>query len=95
MKRNAIVVGYHQNGFSANSTNSYLLQVRLPNIIQDEPVIHVYFHQFGTPLEMVNNDIHFAYLGPISASIYDYVNNDIQCIHTPNIISQESDVLCL
>ena len=77
MKLYVIVIGNYLNGFSANSMHCYLLQVRLPNIIQAEPAIHVYFHQFGSPLEMANNGNHFAYLEPITA----------QHIHTSNIIS--------
>ena len=95
MKINVIVIGNYLNGFSANRIYSYLLQLRLPNIILAEPAIHVYHSLFGSPLEMVNNSNHFAYLEPITTPVYASMDNDIQYTHIPNIISQESDVIDL
>ena len=88
MKINDIVIGNYLSGFSANCMHSYLLQLCLPNSNLAEPAIYVYHHLFGSPLEMVNNGNHFAYLEPITAPMYDSVDNGIQYTHTPNIISQ-------
>ena len=88
-----IVIGNYLNGFSANNMHGYLLQLRLPNSILDKPAIHVCFYELGCQLEMVNNGNHFAFLESITAPIYDSVDNDIQHSHTPNIISQEIDLI--
>ena len=64
-------------------------------MILAEPVIYVYHHVYGRPLERVHNGIHFAYLEPINVPMYNTIDNGIQYTHAPNIISQESDVIDL
>ena len=66
MKLNVIVIGNYLNGFSANSMHYYLPQLRLPIIIEVELSIRVYFNQFVSPLEMVDDGNHFVYLEPIT-----------------------------
>ena len=95
MKINVIGIGNYLGSFSANNMHEYGVQLRLPDTFSDKPTIHVYFHKYGYPFEMNNNGNHFAYLEPISAIMYNSLDNSIQHGHTTNIISQELDVIDL
>ena len=63
--------------------HEYALQLQLSDTFPYKPAIHLYFHKCGHPLEINDNGNHFAYLEPISVTIY------------ANIISQESNMIDL
>ena len=73
--------------------HSYFQQLRLSDTIPVKPAIHIYFNQYGSPLEMVNNGNHFAYLEFISTPTNKTVNNVLLRSNKPNIITQESGVI--
>ena len=91
MTLNVIVIGNYLNGFSANNMHHYLLQLRLPDVIPDKPAIHVYFHRFGSPLEIANNCNHFAYLKPTSIPTDERINCDLQNRQRQPIVSQDQE----
>ena len=95
MKINVIGIGNYLGSFSENNMHEYALQLRLPDTFPDKPSIHLYFHKCGHPLEMNNNGNNFAYLEPLSVTIYDSLDNGMQHSHTTNIISQKSNVIVL
>ena len=81
------------NGFHANNMCSCLSLLGFSNTIPDKPAIHVYHHQFCSPLEKVQDGNHFAYLEPISDTTDVLVNDGLQHSHKPTVISNESNAL--
>ena len=41
------------------------LEPSFQDLIPEKPVVHVFFHTFGSPLQKISNGNHFAYLEPI------------------------------
>ena len=62
MRLNIIAIRNDVSNISANNMHSYLLQLRLPDVIQDKPAIHMLHHRIGRPLDIFSNGNHFTYL---------------------------------
>ena len=88
-KLNVIGLRNFPNGLLGNNNRLYLLQLQMPDLIPDKPAIHVLNHQFGSPLEIVNNCKHFGYLKPTSLHTTHSINIIliISRLHTTNYIN--------
>ena len=78
MKLNVIGIRNYPNGLYINNMHTHLLQLRLPDLIPDKSAIHMFHRQLGTPLEIVNNCNHIAYLKPTSLPTAESLNCGIQ-----------------
>ena len=81
MKLNVIGIHNYSYGLYGNNMHTHLLQLRLPYLIPDKPAIHVLHHQLGSPLEIVNNCNHFAYLKPTLLPFTESLNCDMKNSH--------------
>ena len=93
MKLNVIGIRNYPNGLYGNNMHTHLLQLRLPDLIPNKPAIHVLHHQLGSPMEIINNCNHFAYLKPTSLTSDERLNYDLQNNQRQPITFPESDVL--
>ena len=79
-KLNVIGVRNYSNGLWGNCNQTFMHQLRLPDIIPESPAIYVLNHQFGSPLGIVNNCNHFGYLKPTSLPTTDSLSQRLPII---------------
>ena len=85
-KVNVVSVGNYLNGFIVNDMRLYFLmqnqhlEPSFQDLIPEKPVIHVFFHTFGSPLQKISNGNHFAYLEPIPTPNFLVGTNTIKVV---------------
>ena len=93
-KFNVISVGNYMNGFILNNMQLNLNQIlhREMNNIFTNGVIHIFFHNYGEPLQKMTNGNHFAYLEPdpgcnlsLDRNTIQEINNDDLWIRNENV----------
>ena len=86
LKVNIVSVGNYLEGFACNDMRVYFMtqNPHLPSSLKEcipkDPVIHIYFHLFGNPLEKTSNGNHFGYLEPIPTTSFVVQPNTIKAV---------------
>ena len=86
LKVNIVSVGNYLEGFLHNDMRAYFLrqnqhlETSLHEWIPENPVIHIFFHAFGNPLQRTSNGNHFGYLESIPTPTFAVEPNTIKAV---------------